>query len=294
MPSSPFRLVAIDLDGTLLDSRYQISAANRQAIRDLQDAGIQVVLATGRRFGMGIAYAESLGLDGPMIFQNGAVIKDLATRLTIAWRGLPANLVRAIVSLGHELGFSAILFVDPHGVGRVLLEDRPERYFRLKKYIDSRWSDAALVRDCRDHGRLDILQVLFCGGVVAIRELAEACRRRFGDDARRLLTEYPDRDLSLLDLMHWNVSKGEALRRVACLAGLTREATAAIGDNFNDREMLAAAGLAMVMGNADPALQAEFPTVLPPHTTDGVAWGVWRHLLPRPERLAEYFPPPRG
>jgi len=291
MPTPPYRLVAIDLDGTLLDGRYQISPANRQAILDLREAGVQVVLATGRRFGMGVCYAESLELTGPMIFQNGAVIKDLASRFTIAWRGLSPSLCRAIVTAGQELGFSAILFADPGGVGRVLLEDRPARYQRLRKYLDSRWSDAALVADCRSPGRPDILQVLFCGGVAVIRDLAETCRRRFGEDTRRLLTEYPRRDLSLLDLMHWDVSKGEALRRVARLAGVPPEATAAIGDNFNDREMLAAAGLALVMGNADAALQAEFPQVLPANDADGVAWGVWTRLLPRPDRLTEFFSP---
>jgi hypothetical protein len=290
-PRPPIRLLATDLDGTLLDRRYAISPANYQAVLDLRAAGVQVVPATGRQFRVGAGYAFALGLDGLMIFQNGAVVKELASRQPVHYQPLPPALVRPVAAAGRAAGCSPVLFGDPHGTGRLYLEEHPVGQERMLRFLDLSRTAVTVVRDPDRLSRLDILQAMFSGSVAGMRRLAARFRDFFGDDIRVLLTEYPDRDLTLLDVMHPDVSKGAALQRVARALDIPMDQVAAAGDNFNDREMLAVAALPLVMGNADAELRASFPSgVLPDCESDGLAWGIWRHVLDRPDRIAEWFP----
>lgn len=288
MTTPAIRLVAMDLDGTLLDRQYRISPANHAAVQDLRAAGVAVVPATGRRFGAGAAYGLSLGLRGPMIFQNGALAKNLGDRVPLFWEAMSPALVRHVVSVGRRFGILPLLIGDPFGPGTILIEEAPHQYGRLGRYLESSWTDVRMVGSLGAVRRGDILQVSFCGNVQPLRELAGILQRETGADASITCTEYPERDLSLLDLMHAGVGKGAALARLARLLGVTPEAAAAFGDNFNDRDMLASVGLPLVMGNADASLRAEFPQVVPGCDAGGVAWGIWTHILPRPDRLQEW------
>ncbi|MBP7867676.1 MAG: HAD-IIB family hydrolase [Acidobacteria bacterium] len=294
-PVPPFperiRLVAVDLDGTLLDSRYRVSPANRAAVRDLLDDGIHVVPVTGRRFSMGVPYAEQLGLDGLMVFQNGAVIKELGGRHLVWHQALPFRLAREVVRLGRASGFSPILFCEPDGGGTVLIEDGIAQHCRLDRYLTEGWNDVRLLSRFEGLRRDDILQVLFTGGVGEIRRLEGAVARRFGDDVKLLVTEYAQRDLSLLDVMSPGVSKGDALERVGRMLGVGPPETAAFGDNFNDVDMLDHAALPLLMANAPAELRERYRRHLPSCDRSGVAWGIWRHVLRRPDRLREWFPP---
>jgi len=290
-PAPPIRLLATDLDGTLLDRRYAISPANYQAVRDLRTAGIQLVPATGRQYRVSAGYAFALGLDGLMIFQNGAVTKELVSRLPLHFQTLPPALVPVVAAAGRAAGCSPVLFGDPHGTGRLYLEERAVGQERMLRFLELSRTAVTVVRDLERLAGLDVLQAMFSGSVADMRRLAACFRTRFGDDIRVLLTEYPDRDLTLLDVMHPDVNKGAALRRVARTLGIPMDQVAAVGDNFNDRDMLAAAALPLVMGNADPDLRTAFPTaVLPDCEADGLAWGIWRYVLDRPDRIAEWFP----
>ncbi len=288
MTPSAIRLVAMDLDGTLLDRQYRISPANLAAVQDLRAADVAVVPATGRRFGAGAGYGQSLGLRGPMIFQNGALAKNLGDRVPLFWEAMSPALVRHVVSVGRRFGILPLLIGDPFGAGVILIEEAPHQYSRLGRYLESSWTDVRMVGDLGAVRRGDILQVSFCGGIQPLRKLAAILRRETGADASITCTEYPDRDLSLLDLMHAGVGKGAALARLARLLGVALEEAAAFGDNFNDRDMLASVGLPLVMGNADESLRAEFPRVVPACDASGVAWGIWTHILPRPDRLREW------
>jgi len=284
------RLVALDIDGTLSDTQYRIPAANRQAVQDLHDAGLIVVLATGRRFSSAIRFARAVGVTAASIFQNGAVIKDVRSRHLVFWQGLSPALVHHVLKVGRAEGFSPLVFFGPEGPGRILLEERRLNHCPLDAYLMRSWDDVVVIPRLAETSLSHVVQVMFCGPVAEMRRLADGLRGRLGQDANIFLTEYPQRDLTLLDVMHYSVSKGDALRRVADLYGVPLRQTAAIGDNFNDLEMLQAAGRGLVMGNADETLRARFPAVLPDCAAAGVAWGIWRHILPRADRLADWFP----
>jgi len=282
------RLIALDLDGTLLDSRGELSARNRAAVASARAAGASVALVTGRRFRDARPLALELGLDVPVISHNGALTKHAHSLETVSAILMPVEAARAVVRLGRAHGADALVSDDHVGAGLLVYDHLSEGNTALAKYIA--WSRRVVGEEAArairrvpsldeylDH---DPLHVAFSGGCAATERLADVMRRELGQGVKLLLTLYPKTDFALLDVLHPEASKGAGLAAVAAEQGLRREEVLAVGDNFNDLEMLEWAGTGVVMGNADPALRAR-PGF---HTTasndeDGVAEAIERFVL---------------
>ena len=258
------RLVALDLDGTLLDSRGHLSARNRAAITAARERGVGVALVTGRRFRDARPLALELGLDVPVIAHNGALTKHAHSLETVAAVLMPVGAARAVVRVGRAHGADALVSDDHVGAGLLVYDHVSPGNTALARYIE--WSRrvvgeeaAAAIRQVEsldaylDH---DPLHVAFSGGCAAMERLSEVFKGELGGSVRLLLTLYPKMDFALLDVLHPEASKGAGLAAVAAEQGLTREEVLAVGDNFNDLEMLEWAGTGVLMGNADPALHA--------------------------------------
>ena len=282
------RLIALDLDGTLLDSRGELSARNRAAVASARAAGASVALVTGRRFRDARPLALELGLDVPVISHNGALTKHAHSLETVSAILMPVEAARAVVRLGRAHGADALVSDDHVGAGLLVYDHLSEGNTALAKYIalSRRVVGEEAARAIRrvpsldeylDH---DPLHVAFSGGCAATERLADVMRRELGQGVKLLLTLYPKTDFALLDVLHPEASKGAGLAAVAAEQGLGREEVLAVGDNFNDLEMLEWAGTGVVMGNADPALRARAGF----HTTasndeDGVADAIERFVL---------------
>jgi Cof subfamily protein (haloacid dehalogenase superfamily) len=244
------RLIAIDIDGTLLDTKSKLPEANQQAIAKAVRNGIEVALVTGRRFDFARPISEQLGCAVTMIVNNGAVVKakDGATRLRHL---LPVSVARSVIeaTAAHRDG-TAVVFDRPQS-DQVIFETmdwtdpaRKGYYERNKEYI----SFCSPLESCLTE---DPIQVMFSGGVVKMRGIANELRGLSTDGQFTLaITEYESRDFSLVDVVHPSVSKGATLAEWARLNGYSRDEIMAIGDNLNDREMLEFAGLPIVMGNS--------------------------------------------
>lgn len=282
------RLIALDLDGTLLDSRGQLSARNRAAVASARAAGVSVALVTGRRFRDARPLALELGLDVPVISHNGALTKHAHSLETVSAILMPVGAARAVVRLGRAHGAAALVSDDHVGAGLLVYDHLSEGNTALAKYIA--WSRRVVGEEAArairrvpsldeylDH---DPLHVAFSGGCAAMERLADVMRRELGAAVRLLLTLYPKTDFALLDVLHPEASKGAGLAAVAAEQGLGREEVLAVGDNFNDLEMLEWAGTGVVMGNADPALRerAGFHTTAS-NDEDGVADAIERFVL---------------
>ncbi len=258
------RLIALDLDGTLLDSRGRVSECNRAAIDEARARGVRLVLVTGRRFRDARPLTLELGLDVPVIAHNGALTKHAHSLETVAAILMPVEAARAVVRVGREHGADALVSDDHVGAGLLVYDHVSPGNTALAKYIE--WSRrvvgeeaAASIRRVEsldaylDH---DPLHVAFSGGCAAMERLSEVLKEKLGGGVRLLLTLYPKMDFALLDVLHPEASKGAGLSAVAAEQGLTREEVMAVGDNFNDLEMLEWAGTGVLMGNADPGLHA--------------------------------------
>jgi Cof subfamily protein (haloacid dehalogenase superfamily) len=282
------KLIALDLDGTLLDSRGELSERNRAAIAAARERGAQVAVVTGRRFRDAQPVALELGLDAPVIAHNGALTKHARTLDTVAVLLMSAETARAVVGLGRAHGADALVSDDHIGQGLLVYDHISEGNTALAKYIA--WSrrvvgpeaaeairQVASLEEYLDH---DPLHVAFSGGCAEMEQLARVMEAEIGGSVKLLLTLYPRTDFALLDVLHPAASKGAGLAAAAAELGLAPEEVMAVGDNFNDLEMLAYAGTGVLMGNADPALRerGDFHTTAS-NDEDGVAEAIERFVL---------------
>jgi 5-amino-6-(5-phospho-D-ribitylamino)uracil phosphatase len=285
------RLVALDLDGTLLDSRGELSGRNRAALSEARARGVRVALVTGRRFRDARPLALELGLDVPVIAHNGALTKHARTLETVAAILMPARAAREVVRVGRAHGADALVNDDHLGAGLLVYDHISEGNTALVKYIA--WSrrvggpEAAAIRqvasleDYLDH---DPLHVAFSGGCGAMERLASEMSRELGGAVKLLLTLYPRQDFALLDVLHPAASKGAGLAAVAAEQGLTRDEVLAVGDNHNDLEMLVYAGIGVLMGNAEPLLRERGRFHLTAtNDEDGVAAAIEKFVLKKQE-----------
>jgi Cof subfamily protein (haloacid dehalogenase superfamily) len=251
----PIRLIAIDIDGTLLDSRWQLPQANRTAIARALDRAIDVVLVTGRRFDFARPVLALLP-DVPTIIVSGGAVTKTRDGQTIARRLLPRETARQI--LAHTPAFRddmGIVF-DRVGANQVIYEhiawDDPLRQGYFERNRDA-LGESAPLEACLTE---DPIQVMAASSVARIAALVATLRAIPDPHAFEIaLTEYPSRDLSILDVTGPGVSKGSALADLARARGIPRAEVMALGDNLNDRPMLEFAGVAVVMGNASPELK---------------------------------------
>lgn len=252
----PIRLIAIDIDGTLLDSHWQLPEANRLAVAEAVSRGIEVALVTGRRFDFARPIGDQLGSAVTMIVNNGAVVKSSGgeTRLRHL---LPADVARRVLAAtsGNRDG-TAVVFDRPRSdqviFERMNWEDPARRgyYERNKEYI----SFCTPIESCLIE---DPIQVMYSGPVSMVRSVAAGLRGlEFAAEFALAITEYEARDFALVDVLHPAVSKGATLSEWAAVQRYAREEIMAIGDNLNDREMLEFAGVPIVMGNCVAELKS--------------------------------------
>jgi Cof subfamily protein (haloacid dehalogenase superfamily) len=250
------RLIALDIDGTLLDSRWQISEANRAAIAEAARRGIEVALVTGRRYDFAMPVAHKLDAPLTMIVNNGALIRskegqthlrhllprmiaEQVLRLTLPWRDGAAVIFDRPVEKQLMLEL-----LDPDDSLRYAYYSRNLQFIGLAKPLESCLTE-------------DPIQVMLSGKVAPMRDAEAALRgAAFAEEFALAVTCYESKDFAMIDVINPACSKGSSLAEWAALRGFAREEVMAIGDNHNDLEMLTFAGIPVVMGNSVPELKA--------------------------------------
>jgi Cof subfamily protein (haloacid dehalogenase superfamily) len=257
--TAPVRLVAIDMDGTLLpDFSTQVSARNRRALREAQEAGITVAIATGRRQAFTAPLLEDVGLraDTPMITSNGAVTRNFSGE-RFDFQHLNSAVARGLSGVLRGTGM-VVYTLDKATKPDLLVEDMGIARGRLAKWVESNRGSIAAVKPIENAlgDEVEIIQGMAAG---TIAEMKEAERRlaecAWAGEFECIRTAYPGHDLSILDLLPKGVSKRSALERLAERLGIARKETMAIGDNWNDESMLDWAGTGVLMGNATEELR---------------------------------------
>ncbi len=273
------RLIAIDLDGTLLDSRGGLSADNAAAIHAAVNAGIHVVLVTGRSYPFARPVADPLPASITLIASNGAVERAMDGS-ALAARLLDRQVAREVLEATRTFRDSAALIFDRPGERQMVFETMDWEHPQRKGYRARNAAHIARVSMLEEALTEDPIQVMFNGDVSVMRELATALR----ESRRRCavsLTEYEERDFSLVDVTSPQATKGKALAWRAAQLGLTPDEVMAVGDNFNDLEMLEFAGVPVIMENAVAALKDRGWTITGHHDRSGVAEAIWKLALDR-------------
>lgn len=283
------KLLALDLDGTLLNSRGEISEKNLEAIQLAEESGVLVTIATGRRFRDALPVAYQLNLNAPVICHNGALLKYAESLRTVAVSLVAKETVQEILRVGKEFGGNALLSADPIGKGVLLYDTVSEENVPLQKYIA--WSKrlhGAEAEEAVHHVEsleavsddYDTVHVSFSGRCAAMADLQAVLQGELNDTVNILTTVYPQLDFTLIDILPPDASKGIGVGKLASINNLTAENVMAMGDNFNDLEMLEYAGTAVLMGNAAPEL-LENPKYLQTLSNDesGVAHAIDKFIL---------------
>ena len=275
----PIKLIALDIDGTLLNSRWEVSPANRAAIAEATRRGIEVALVTGRRYDFALPVVQQIESPLTMIVNNGAMVRS-RDGSTLLRHLLPRDTaLRVLQATTPWRTCTSVVFDRPKAkqvmVEKIDFEDgiRGMYYRRNLEFL----GESAPLEVCLTE---DPIQVMYAGPISPIRE-AEALLRsvHFSAEFALAVTVYEDKDFSMIDVIHPAITKGSTLSEWAALRGIPGAAILAIGDNHNDLEMLSFAGIPVVMGNGVPELKARGWHVTLSNDEDGVAAAIWQFAL---------------
>lgn len=274
----PYKLIALDIDGTILDKGGKLRESVKNALKKAMDAGIHVTLATGRRLRAALPLARELGIRLPLVLNNGALVVDPVSGETLFYRTIPVTTARMLIR-----------FADKHGCGPVLyrhVHEGPDVYYSrvdgdYAQFLARIPDQAVRVPDLVEACDFEPVKIVLAAEREAIRNLAEDVRlnlkRRY-----RVIMEDDDSVFAgktLLEFFHHSCSKGSAVRRVARMVGVPRSAVVAIGDNLNDLEMIRYAGLGVAMGNGPDAVKSAARAVTATNDEDGVVLALERYVF---------------
>lgn len=267
----PYQLLALDVDGTVLDPEGHIRPAVKRAVAAVQARGLRVMLCTGRRFRTALPVAQSLGLTHPLIVHNGALIKTPDAAQTLYHCYLSPEVYQTSLDLLSQVG-SPMLYIDAFHDGIDIITASSDRTHPFQHaYLQDAQPHCQLVTDVSD---------LPLQGVVMMSIMAEESRlQAFHSDVQATLGSQAHVNVlanksyqgSILEILHPSVSKWQALYQFASQQGIAASQIVAIGDDANDLEMIRDAGLGIAMGNAIDAVKAVADYVTLSNAEEGLA-----------------------
>jgi len=270
-------MVAIDLDGTLLNSDKEITQTTATILRAAREqAGVKIVLATARPPRSVMPFYNLLDLDTPMINYNGALVIDPTCQHVLMHRPIPAKVSRGIIQLARRTYPEVLVSAE------VMDHWFTDRFDPAYNTETGRLFPPDTVAPVESWTDQSMTKLLFLGAPARLPEVAEAIHREFPHQVTIVQTED-----YMLQVMHATVSKAQALRVVAAEMHVRRNQVMAIGDNANDVGMLQWAGVAVAMANAAPQALAVADHIADHHDADGAAHAIRQIIL-------EGLPPNRG
>ncbi len=279
-----YRLIALDIDGTLLNRQGQISPRVRDAVRQVAAQGCIVTLATGRRHRSARQVADELGLQTPLILYTGSLVYDPSTEKALFHRTLPVAFIRQAVDLLQSIGLRPGVFQSPVQGENIFLGPPENDDLYLRDYA-SHASRVDLVRRRAYEQLGDVLDPLVVFGTGSghlaahLSEQVSALGRLECNVYTYPLQHSTLKDLHGFDLLPPGYNKATALRWLAEYHGLSMSETLVMGDGTNDIEMLRVAGLGIAMGQATAEVKAAAHEVVSSNQADGVAEGLERFVL---------------
>ncbi len=266
-----YKLIAIDLDGTLLNSKKEITAPVKRAVAMAAEQGIHVVLATGRIVGEAVEFAREIHCENLMVTAGGAAIASASDeRILESW------------SIPYETGAQAVEEVQNRPVrlmiyigSKVYTNPFSDHYFKQNYRVEGFHSNKIVLDDIAAHIRERQLPVT---KIYALGEQNEL------ENALKTIHRLPDISITSsgsdnFEIMPGDADKGRALLRIGEMLGIRAQEMAAIGDSDNDIAMLKAVGMPVAMGNANPGLKALAGYITADCDNDGVAQAIFDLFL---------------
>ena len=279
MGTMPIRLIAVDIDGTLLNSRLSVSEGNRAAVAEATRRGIEVALVTGRRYDFALPVAQQIDSPLTMIVNNGALVRSKEGHTHLRHL-LPRETALRVLEATETWRSSTSVVFDRPRAGQIMVEtiDLEDglrgAYYKFNLPF---LAEALPLESCLNE---DPIQVMLAGPLKAMREAERTLRAvQFSGAFSLAVTTYEARNFSMIDILNPQISKGVTLAEWAALRGVARQEILAVGDNHNDEEMLSFAGIPVVMENAVAELKTRGWHVTRTNDEDGVAAAIEHFAL---------------
>ena len=265
---SGIKLIALDLDGTLLNSSLKVSEHNAEAVKRALDAGVKVVLATSRWFGLARRTADRLGIDTPLVCSNGALVKRPADGSELLHLRLDQDAAREVTAMGDERGWEMFTTIEDATYMRMRPGVIPERLPGGLRIAE---------RQAEEVARAQPTAVLVFGEE-AVNEISQRFLPAFDGRASFSL----NRPVGLphyVILTHPDADKASALEMVCRELDVPLNDVMAMGDSESDLEMLRLAGLGIAVNNSPDEVKRAALHIAPANDTDGVAWAIEHFVL---------------
>ncbi|MBZ5555388.1 MAG: Cof-type HAD-IIB family hydrolase [Acidobacteriia bacterium] len=273
-------LIAIDIDGTLLDSKGRLSEENKHAVDAAVDAGIEVSLVTGRRFSMAERIATLFEHDLTVIANNGAVIKTSRSHHLSYKDPLPLPAARQALYATRAFRSSCVAHAEESEYGQLVCEGIDPNNLPLRWYLDKSKEDVRYVDSLEEFLTVDPIQLMFGGALEVMNGVIQAVTPLVEAGVVKMArTEYLRNDVSIIDILSPTCSKAAALQFLLARHGWIPENLMAIGDNHNDHDMLELSKIAVVMGQSVEELKTTSRYVTATNDENGVAQAIERFVL---------------
>ncbi len=270
MGKGQYKLLAMDLDDTMLNSRLMIPDCSRLAVEQARQAGVRVTLATGRMFCSALPFARELGVEEYLMTYQGGLVKHAVTGDVLLHRPVHLELALEVIELVNRYGYHVNIYLDdvPY-IARQTKES--ELYTSISRIPMEEVGDLGAFLRERAQNPTKIVVVT---REELIDHLQDEVQSLFGH-----LLHISKSKPHFLEFSHPLGNKGDALAAIASYYGVAREEIIAVGDSYNDLEMLDYAGLGVVVGNARPEIQARADYVCRSNDECGVAEVVEKFIL---------------
>jgi len=250
------KVIALDLDGTLLNSSHEISVFNREIIKKLKEEGVQIILCTGRPYNAMKKFREELDLDDIIICFNGANVID-SNGTFLLNTSLDDYTSRELVKIGerkniYHHGFIGDQWLIPY------FDETAMGYKEKSGLTES-------IVDFKDIEKLNFIKMMYIGERAVLEEISCELEEKFGSSIYKAFST-----ANYLEILSSESSKAKALDFYLKSIGLTSENLLAMGDGYNDLEMLKYAGMGVVMENAPEEMKIQFEHIAPDNNEDGV------------------------
>lgn len=273
------RLLALDLDGTLLDPYGALTDGVREAVAVARGRGLHVVLCTGRRFRTALPLARDLGLDGAIVVYNGVLVKDLASGATLHQRFLSAELYPEVLALLRRAG-PPLVYLDSEDSGADMLTENPHSAHPFQReYLAANEPHYRTVPDLAASRPERVVMLSLMANPEVIAPLRQRARTELGDRIETCAIINKNYQGHILECLAAGTSKWAALAQVAEDLGIGPDEIAAVGDDQNDVELLRRAGFGIAMGNAVPEARAAADAVVRSNAEGGAIEAIERVLL---------------
>lgn len=267
-----YKLIAIDMDGTLLNSKNQVSQRTKQAIYKASEKGVHIVLATGRILRSALHYSNLLTLRNPVVASNGAVIVDGASNI-VHKKTIDKNSIRDLIDVANKNNIYCHFYDESYFYSTMRVKEVLEFYNEGDSELNIEMKLFKDIEDVISQENINIYKFLF------VEEDLDKLSR-----FRKKLSAVENISISSswsnnVEAMALNVSKGEALKKLCKDLNINPQEVIAIGDSENDLSMLSFAGLSVAMGNAKEIIMKQSDYVADSNDNDGVAKVIEKFIL---------------